>query len=140
MQNHSSSITAVRFAANGKMLISSGADQSIVFRNIGWQAAGPASDASTPSFAVTQAQKAGMNANLLHRWRDQVNADCVLPMRRSSTAVIKRGTVSDLAVHPTNRFVATCGGDAQLHIWSMTGKQTRAYKAGEGSGQEGLKV
>ena len=104
LDDHSSSITAVKFAMGGSKLLSCSADKSIVFRS------------------VTQAPESPLGIARYHQ------------------ATAPYGTVFDMDVDATNKYIVTAGQEKRLNIYTIaTGKASRSYKV-EGDSGELIKV
>jgi WD40 repeat protein len=104
LDDHSSSITAVKFAMGGSKLLSCSADKSIVFRS------------------VTQSPESPLGIARYHQ------------------AAAPYGTVFDMDVDATNKYIVTAGQEKRLNIYTIaTGKASRSYKV-EGDSGELIKV
>lgn len=83
LDDHSSSITAIKFAASGSKLLSCSADKSIVFRGV----------AKVCEYVFI----------LIFQYPIKVN--------RYHQAIAPYGTVFDMDVDATNKFIVTAGQD-----------------------------
>ncbi|KAG6549127.1 hypothetical protein Mapa_009353 [Marchantia paleacea] len=103
LDDHSASITAVKFRCNGSKLLSCSADKSVVFRNV----------VSSPT---------GCKSVRYHQ------------------EVAPRGTIYDLDVDASEKFVVTVGQDKKINVLNLaSGKPVRCFKP-EGDAGEAVKV
>ncbi|KAL3677463.1 hypothetical protein R1sor_027411 [Riccia sorocarpa] len=103
LDDHTASITAVKFHCNGSKLLSCSADKSVVFRNV-------------------TASTAGYKSVRYHQ------------------EVAPRGTVYDLDVDATEKFVVTVGQDKKINVLNLSsGKPVRSFKP-EGDAGEAVKI
>ncbi|PHZ16393.1 WD40 repeat-like protein [Rhizopus microsporus ATCC 52813] len=98
LDDHSSSITAVKFSKDSSKLISCSADKGIIFRQRQHPVT-PFHDTSTPRPYITYHNHSG------------------------------RGTVFDMALDVTGRYIATVTGERKLYVFSVdSGKPFRVCK------------
>jgi WD40 repeat protein len=88
LNDHTKAVTGVKFADDGRKLLSCGADQQVVFRDI-----------KAPKTLV-----------------------------ETGRCNVANGTLHDMAIQRSGKFVVTCGADKQLRVWNAaTGKAARSY-------------
>ncbi|CAG8452818.1 28309_t:CDS:10 [Dentiscutata erythropus] len=118
LDDHSSSITAIKFTNDGGKLISCGADKSIIFR----------------SRQNGMNNKGGLELEKLYReihYKDNVkigsgDSPSYVPYHNISG----RATVFDMDIDISNRYIATVSGERRLNVYHIdTGKNVRSYKS-----------
>lgn len=120
LDDHSSSITAVKFAVGNTKLLTCSADKSIVFRNVEQSPNSPLS-IKRYHHAVVQYQ------NLLLLFENYLTFHWY-------------GTLYDMDVDPTQKFIVSAGQDKKLSIYTINQpKVIRSYKTDMDAG-EVLKV
>ncbi|CAO3642107.1 unnamed protein product [Cunninghamella echinulata] len=109
LDDHSSSITSVRFTKNSEKLISSGADKGLIFRQY-------ANSSDTPSLPALNS-----SGHVL----DNDNNMAYVNYHNHSG----RSTIFDMTLDVTNRYVATVTGERRLFIFNVeSGKPFRVCK------------
>ncbi|KAG2218778.1 hypothetical protein INT45_000315, partial [Circinella minor] len=100
LDDHSSSITAVKFSRNAKRLISCGADKGVIFRNI----------AKTPIDLMLENDDDYYCYSTYHNYSG-------------------RGTVFDMSLDLNDRYIATVTGERRLYVFNTdSGKPVRVCK------------
>ena len=109
LADHSSSITAVRFTAGGSGLVSCSADKSILFRSVERLPGATAAD----------------------------GYGNVLDVRLEHNVTVPRGTIYDMDVDATDRYIVTAGQEKRVRIYNLaSGKPARSYA----TASDGLRI
>lgn len=115
LDDHSSSITSVRFTKNGEKLISCGADKGLIFRQ-------HTATLDKTSLPATNS----MNLGDFNGINNNNNGNAIYSNYHNHSG---RSTVFDMTLDITDRFVATVTGERRLFVFNVeSGKPFRMCK------------